>query len=108
MTESDVASLGLRESIETIRGELLDARAQAAANDIHFPVTSVTVELKVVATKEVGGKAGFRVPLVAVEVGAEGTRHWENAHTVTVVLGSPVDNLGRQVQVERTSPTLPG
>jgi Trypsin-co-occurring domain 2 len=108
VSKNDVASLGLGEAIETIRSELLGAQAGATTTDLHFPVTSVTVELKVVAAKEVGGKAGFKVPLVPVEIGAEGSRHWENAHTVTVVLGSPIDGLGRQVQVERTSPTLPG
>ncbi|MBO3089487.1 hypothetical protein J4038_14505 [Cellulomonas sp. zg-ZUI40] len=51
----------------------------------------MTVELKVVAAKEAGGKAGFKVPFVDVELGGSGSRSSELTSTITVVFGSPVD-----------------
>jgi hypothetical protein len=104
----DVAGLGLREAIESIRADLLAARESGEDADIRFPVTSVTVELQVVATKAGGGKGGFKVPFVHLELGAEASRTSGNTNTVTVVLGEPVDRTGTPVKVAKTSWTPKG
>jgi hypothetical protein len=50
---------------------ILIARPQAAGagSDIQLPVESMTVVLKVTATRSVDGKAGFKVPIVELELG---------------------------------------
>ena len=95
--------IGLQEAIESIRQDLLGARDSAEDSEIRFPITSVTVELQVVAVTSVGGKGGFKVPVVNLELGAEASRQWENTSTVTVVLGSPVDRSGAPIKVTRDS-----
>jgi Trypsin-co-occurring domain 2 len=96
MVKSEPAApgVGLSDALEALRAEFELARAKAAESDVQFPVESVTVELKVVATKEAGGKAGFRVPVIAAEVGGSGSRSSELTQTITVVLGGPVDREG--------------
>ena len=48
--------------------------AAGASSEIQLPVESMTVELTVTATREVNGKAGFKVPIVEVELGGGGSR----------------------------------
>ena len=67
-----VDGLGLAEAIEALRDDLLQARAAGANSEIQLPVESMTVELTVTATREVNGKAGFKVPIVEVELGGAG------------------------------------
>ena len=100
---AEFQGVGLAEAIESVRADLLSARASGEDADVRFPVQSVTVVLQVVATTEVGGKAGFKVPVVNVELGASGSRVWENTSTVTVVLGPPVDRAGIVVKVASTT-----
>jgi Trypsin-co-occurring domain 2 len=64
-----VDGLGLAEAIESLRDDLLKARAAGATSEIQLPVESMTVELTVTATRSVDGKAGFKVPIVEVELG---------------------------------------
>lgn len=104
----EVEGVGLREAIESIRADLLAARESGEGSDIRMPVTSVTVELKVVATTTGGGKAGFKVPFLPVELGAEAFRSSQDTSTVTVVLGPPVDRHGAPVKVAGTSTTAKG
>ena len=66
--------LGLAEAIEALRDDLLKARADGATSDIQLPVESMTVELTVTATRTREGKAGFKVPIVEVELGGGGSR----------------------------------
>ena len=61
--------LGLADAIGLLRDELLQARAAGGASDIQLPVESMTVELKVTATRSADGKAGFKVPIVELELG---------------------------------------
>ena len=103
---SSVDGVGLAEAIERIRTGLLEARSKGEDADIRFPVESVTVELKVVASKEAGGKARFKVPFVEVELGGSGTLSSERIHTVTVTFGAPVDRDGRPVKVAHGSDEL--
>ena len=58
--------------LEDLRAELELARGKAAGTDVQFPVETVTVELKVGATRSKEGRTGFRVPLVGAELGGVG------------------------------------
>lgn len=95
--------IGLDKAIESIRADLLTARASGGDTDIRFPVESVTVELKVVAAKDAGGKAGFTVPFINVELGGSGSLSSERTSTVTVKFGAPVDRDGRPVKIAQGS-----
>ena len=64
--------IGLADAIGMLRDELLQARAGGAGSDIQLPVESMTVVLTVEATKSVDGKAGFKVPVVELELGGGG------------------------------------
>jgi hypothetical protein len=95
--------IGLDDALEALRGELESARKKAAGRDLQFPIESLTVELKVAVTTHGEGKAGFRVPVVGAELGGAGGYNRELLQTITPVLGSPVDRLGRQVKVAETT-----
>ncbi|MBE1608865.1 hypothetical protein HEB94_005713 [Actinopolymorpha pittospori] len=68
----------------------------------------MTVQLQVVATKGVGAKAGFKVPVVSLELGGDGSRQWQNTSTITVVLDPPVDRNGMPVKVTSTTTVSKG
>jgi hypothetical protein len=53
-----VDGLGLADAIGLLRDELLQAQAAGAGSDIQLPVESMTVVLKVTATRWVGARAG--------------------------------------------------
>jgi len=95
--------LGLADAIGVLRDELLAAHATGAGSEIQLPVESMTVELKVTATRSVDGRAGFKVPIVDLELGGGGGRERGSEQTVTVVFGSPVDREGRPVKVAQES-----
>ena len=103
-----VDGLGLAEAIEALRDDLLKARAAGASSEIQLPVESMTVELTVTATREVNGKAGFKVPIVEVELGGGGSRERGSGQKVTVVFGGPVDRQGNPVKVAQASSELKG
>jgi Trypsin-co-occurring domain 2 len=103
-----VDGLGLAEAIESLRDDLLQARASGANSEIQLPVESMTVELTVTATRSVDGKAGFKVPIVDVELGGGGSRERGTGQKVTVVFGGPVDREGRPVKVARATSELKG
>ena len=100
--------LGLAEAIEALRDDLLKARADGATSDIQLPVESMTVELTVTATRSREGKAGFKVPIVPVELGGGGSRERGTGQTVTVVFGGPVDRDGKPVKVAQATDELKG
>ena len=104
MVERDIGSadgLGLADAIGLLRDELLAAQAAGAGSDIQLPVESMTVVLTVTATKSKDGKAGFKVPIVELELG--GGQEHGSEQTVTVVFGGPVDRDGRPVKVAQES-----
>lgn len=106
MAERDIGSadgLGLADAIALLRDELLEAQAAGADSDIQLPVESMTVELKITATRSKGGKAGFKVPIVELELGGGGSQERGSEQTVTVVFGGPVDREGRPVKVMQRS-----
>ena len=100
--------IGLADAIAALRDELLRARATGAGSDIQLPVESMTVELTVTATRSAEGKAGFKVPLVEVELGGGGTRQRANEQKVTVVFGAPVNRSGEPVKVADAGEELEG
>jgi hypothetical protein len=95
--------VGLADAIGMLRDELLKARAAGADSDIQLPVESMTVVLTVEATRSLEGKAGFKVPVVELELGGGGSRERSSGQTVTVVFGQPVDRDGRPVKVAQAS-----
>ena len=106
--QGSVDGVGLAEAIESLRDDLLKARAAGANSEIQLPVESMTVELTVTASRSVDGKAGFKVPIVEVELGGGGSRERGTGQKVTVVFGGPVDREGRPVKVARASSELKG
>jgi Trypsin-co-occurring domain 2 len=111
MAERDSASvngLGLADAIGLLRDELLKARAAGGDSDIQLPVESMTVVLTVTATRSVDGKAGFKVPIVDLELGGGGGRQRGSEQTVTVVFGGPVGRDGRPVKVASASDAIKG
>ncbi len=102
---SGQVGIGLAEAIGQIRADLLAARVAGEDAAIRLPVESVTVELTVVASKEAGGKGGFKVPFVDLELGASGSVSSERTSTVTVVFGAPVDRDGNPIKVAQGSDT---
>jgi hypothetical protein len=103
-----VDGLELAEAIASLRNDLLKARAAGASSEIQLPVESMTVELTVTATRSVDGKAGFKVPIVEVELGGGGSRERGTGQKVTVVFGGPVDRDGRPVKVAQATDELKG
>lgn len=106
MTQSkDVPDGGieLAEAIGALRDALLQARAEGADSPIRLPVTSMTVQLQVVATRTADAKAGFTVPIVGIDLG--GSAGWQRGatNTVTVVFAGPVDRGGDPVDIAQTS-----
>lgn len=108
MVESDVPGIGLSEAIQGLRAELVAAMAEGAGEPIQFPIAKMTVELQTVATKGVDGKAGFRVPVVEVELGGGAKWQHESSQTVTIEFGSPVDREGHPVKVASASNQIKG
>jgi hypothetical protein len=96
----------LAEALEELRGALAEAQARAAEQDVQFPIQTLTVELQVVVTRSRDGKAGFRVPVVGAELGGSVGHERQALQTLTVVLGPPLDRLGRPIRVseEREGP----
>lgn len=103
MAEANVPSIGLSKAIEGLRQELVAAMTAGAGEPIQFPIAKMTVELQTVATKGADGKAGFRVPVVDLELGGGANWQRENTQTVTIEFGSPVDREGRPVKVALAS-----
>ena len=95
--------LGLADAIGLLRDDLLKAQAAGAGSEIQLPIESMTVVLKVTATKSKDGKAGFKVPVVELELGGGGSQERGSEQTVTVVFGGPVDRDGRPVKVAQES-----
>ena len=103
-----VDGLGLAEAIGSLRDELLRARVAGVGSEIQLPIESMTVQLTVTATRTHEGRAGFRVPIVDLELGGSGSRLRGSEQLVTVVFGGPVDRSGRPVKVVSAAEKLEG
>ncbi|MEE6262756.1 trypco2 family protein [Plantactinospora sonchi] len=103
--DDDAQGWGLAEAIEALKADLA-AAAVTRTSYPKFPVTSATIELKVVATRTKTGKAGFKVPFVQTELGGELSHNNEVVSTVTVQLGAPVDAQGNQVSISDSADQL--
>ena len=103
--DEDAQGWGLAEAIEALKADLA-AAARTRTEFPKFPVTSATIELKVVATRSKTGKAGFKVPFIHTELGGELGRKDETLSTITVQLGAPVDDQGNQVSVSDSADHL--
>ena len=101
--DGPVDGLGLADAIALLRDDLLQAQAAGAGSEIQLPVESMTVQLKITATKSKDGKAGFKVPIVELELGGGGSQERGSEQTVTVVFGGPVDREGNPVKVAQES-----
>ena len=100
---SDGSGLDLADAIEDLRAQLAAARASGASAELHFPIRSVSVELQLVAVRGGKGKAGFKVPVIDLELSAEGSLSREVTHKIVIELSGPVDASGRPVRVDRVS-----
>jgi hypothetical protein len=108
MTDSSEHGIGLAAAIKMLRDDVLTARTSAAGSGVYFPVTAITLELKVAATRSADGKAGFSIPFVNVELGGSASWQRDTMQTVTVTFGSPVDKFGDPVRVSEASDELKG
>jgi hypothetical protein len=98
-----LSGLNLADAIEQLRTELEIARCRALDADVRFPINGVTVELCVVATAEGEGRAGFKVPVIDLELGAQAGYSREATHKVTIEFGTPVDANGDPLRVSELS-----
>jgi len=69
-----VDGLGLAEAIEALRDDLLKARAAGATSEIQLPVESHDGGADGHRDRSANSKAGFKVPIVEVELGGGGSR----------------------------------
>jgi len=104
--EGEFPGIGLDDALEALRAELACAQQKAAGSDLQFPIQTLTVELKVGVVRAKDGKAGFHVPLVDLELGGSVAVNRQTLQTVTLVLGSPVDQHGNPVKVASASDVL--
>jgi len=100
---NDKSGLELADAIESLRGQLEIARSNAVGAGIQFPIRSVTVELQVVATAEGKGKAGFKVPVIDLELGVSGAYSHAATHRILIEFAGPVTKDGRSIRVDRVS-----
>src|SRR4051794_40481670 len=100
--------IGLAEAIAALGDELLRARAAGAGGEIQLPIESMTVELTVAATRSADGKAGFKVPIIELELGGGGSKGRSTEQKVIVEFGGPVDRSGHPVKVARLDKELKG
>lgn len=103
----DQEGIGLDEAIEALRVDLEAARSRAGKVEVRLPITSMTVELQAVVTKSADGKAGFKIPVIDLELGVGGSWSRESTQTVTIVFGPPVDRGGETFPVAEPSDKKP-
>jgi hypothetical protein len=100
-----VERLGLAETVQALRAELVRAAAELPTAEFQFPVTGVELEFHIGVTTSGEGNAGVR--FWVVELGAAGSYAREEVQKVTVTLGPPVDRNGEPVKISRGSASKP-
>ena len=108
MRETPQDGIELSDAIALLHREMLKAYREGASQAMQFPVESMTVELKVAATRSSDGKAGFSIPVVSVELGGSLGRQHEATQTVTIVFGPPVDSDGKPLKVADAGDEIKG
>lgn len=86
----------LADAIRSLRSELVEAVRQGKGEDVRFALGPIELELQVVASSNVGGKAGVAFWLLSF--GAEGSRGSEATQTIKLTL-KPVSSSGGGVVV---------
>jgi hypothetical protein len=97
--DEEIPGIGLTEAVQTLRAELLAAQRDPNREDVQFPIQSITLELRVAATRTADGKAGFKIPFVNAELGAGAGWQKETLQAITVVFDAPVDQAGNPVKI---------
>jgi hypothetical protein len=90
--------VGLAEVIRQIRGELEEARAEAAGQALGFTVENVSLTFTVQVHRSGSGRGGVRIGVVTAELGG-GVDH-QTTHQVQVDL-TPELAAGERVRVSR-------
>jgi hypothetical protein len=106
--DQEVPGIGLTEAVQALRAELLAAQRDPSRQGIQFPIQSITIELRVAATRSADGKAGFKVPFVNAELGAGAGWQKESLQSITVVFDAPVDQAGNPVRVASAGDQVKG
>jgi hypothetical protein len=102
----EMAEIGLEEAVAELRNELTQAMADAEGAAVRFPVKEITLQFQVGVTKTVGGQGGIK--FWVLELGSSGQYANQTVHTITVVLGSPVDADGKPIKIQQQSHLRPG
>jgi len=100
-----VDSIGLRETIETLRSEQLSSTAEATDQPVPFPVGSVQLEFQVGVIRD--ARADGKVRFWILEPGARGSYQDQSVWKVRVNFQPPVGLEGRPVKANRRSPSRP-
>lgn len=97
--------LGLVDVLDELRRELVLAAQRASAEELHFPVEKITVQLQLGVTHSTDLNAGVKFWVLGMGGSHEYAR--ESAHTIIIELGPPLDTEGRPFKVasgERVKP----
>lgn len=100
-----MGEIGLNDTIEALRDELVAAMEQAREKAVQFPVTGVQLEFHVGVKKTGEGKAGLK--FWVLELGSGGSYARETIQKVIVTLGAPTDAAGVPVRVSDTAEQRP-
>jgi NTP-dependent ternary system trypsin peptidase co-occuring protein len=80
--EAEGSAIGLGETLEQLRGELISSMAASAQSPVRFRIDSVDLELQFTVTRSVGGSGGVQFWVVTASGNA--ARESSTAHTVTL------------------------
>ena len=97
--------IGLREAVQALRSELIEATAEAIDQPVQFPVGSVQLEFHVGVTRD--ARAEGKVRFWVLELGGGAGYQDQSVQKVTVNLEAPVDHEGRPLKVHRRSSSKP-
>jgi Trypsin-co-occurring domain 2 len=80
--EVEGSGIGLGETLEQLRGELVNSMGASAQSPVRFRIDSVDLELQFTVTRSVGGSGGVQFWVVTASGNA--ARQSSTAHTVTL------------------------
>jgi hypothetical protein len=92
---SDPAAIPFAEWLDSLRTELSEAQRSTRHDQIRLHIDQIELELEVVSTRDVGGKAG--VKFWVVEAGAESRIQWGRTQRIKLSVtprladGSPLE-----------------